>query len=136
MIWTLRIKLMRYEDEWSADIEIDSTSILEQLHYAIQEAVNFDNDHLYAFYIARNDRSRNREFFDDDDGRVYSTTLEVLFPLEAKKSLFYLFDFGDEWVFKVNKTQKRPHDPQEGVVYPRVVAEVGTKPEQYPGFDE
>ncbi len=138
MIWTLRIKLMRHEDEWSADIEIDSMSTLEDLHYAIQNAVKFDNDHLYAFYIARNDRSRSRgrEVFDDDDGRVYSTNLEMLFPLEAKKSLFYLFDFGDEWVFKVNKTQKRPHDPQEDVAYPRVVAEVGTKPKQYPGFDE
>ena len=67
MIWTMRIRLMRHEDEWSADIEIDSTSILEQLHYAIQGAVNFDNDHMYAFYIARNDRSRDREFFDDED---------------------------------------------------------------------
>ena len=66
MIWTLRTKLLRYEDEWSADIEIDSSSTLEELHYAIQKAVNFDNDHLCAFYIARSDSSRNREFLDDD----------------------------------------------------------------------
>ena len=135
MIWTLRTKLLRYEDEWSADIEIDPTSALEQLHFAIQEAVDFDNDHLYAFYIARSDRSRDREFLDDDNGRVYSTTLDDLFPLTPKKSLFYLFDFGDEWVFEVTKTRKSPHDPQNGVVYPRVVGEVGTKPVQYPGFE-
>lgn len=131
MIWTLRIKLLRYEDEWSADIEIDSASTLEQLHYAIQKAVHFDNDHLYAFYVARNDRSRDREFFDDDNGRIFSTTLSALFPLPPKKTLFYLFDFGDEWAFKVTKTQKRPHDPQQRVVYPRVVNELGKKPVQY-----
>ena len=131
MIWTLRLKLLRYEDEWAADIEIDSMSTLEQLHYAIQGAANFDNDHLYAFYIARNDRSRDREFFDDEDGRVFSMTLNDLFPLPPRKTLFYLFDFGDEWVFKVTKTQKRPHDPQQGVVYPMVVKEVGEKPVQY-----
>lgn len=136
MIWTLRTKLLRCEDEWSADIEIDSASTLDELHYAIQKAVDFDNDHLYAFYLARNDRSRDREFFDDDNGRIFSTTLNDLFPLPPKKSLFYLFDFGDEWVFKITKTRKPPHDPQEGVVYPRVVGEVGTKPVQYPGYDE
>jgi Plasmid pRiA4b ORF-3-like protein len=136
MIWTLRIKLLRCEDEWSADIEIDPTSTLEQLHYAIQKAVNFDNDHLYAFYTARSERNRNREVFDEGNERVYDTTLEALFPLEIRKSLFYLFDYGDEWMFKVIKTQKRPHDPKEGVVYPRVAAEAGTKPVQYPGHDE
>lgn len=136
MIWTLRIKLLRYEDEWSADIEIDSRATLEELHDAIQEAVNFDNDHLYAFYIAKGERSRDRESYDDDNGRIYSTTLGDLFPLETRKSLFYLFDFGDEWLFKVTRSQKRPHDPQTGVVYPRVVGEVGTKPVQYPEFDE
>ncbi len=135
MIWTLRVKLLHYEDGWSADIEIDPTSTLDQLHYAIQKAVEFDNDHLYAFHIARNYRSRNREDFDDDDGRVYTTSLDALFPLQPRKSLFYLFDFGDEWKFKVTRSRKRPHDPQEGVAYPRVVAEAGTKPEQYPDYE-
>ena len=136
MIWTLRTKLLRCEDDWSADIEIDATSTLEQLHYAIQKAVDFDNDHMYAFFIARSDSSRNRDYYDDDDGRIYSTTLDGLFPLAPRTSLFYLFDFGDEWLFKVTRTQRRPHDPEEGVVYPRVVKEVGTKPEQYPGYEE
>ncbi len=135
MIWTLRTKLLRCEDEWSADIEIDSASALEDLHYVIQKAVGFDNDHLYAFYIARGERSRKREFFDGDDGRIYSTSLDALFPLQPRQSLFYLFDFGDEWLFKVTLTRRRPHDAREGVVYPRVVAEAGTKPEQYPGYE-
>ena len=126
---------MRHEGEWSADIEIDASSTLEELHYAIQKAVNFDNDHLYAFYVARSDSSRDREWFDDDNGGLYSTELDGMFPLEPRKSLFYLFDFGDAWVFKITKTRKRPHDPPEGVVYPRVVGEVGTKPVQYPGHE-
>jgi len=134
MIWTFRIKLMGCEDEWSVHIEIDSSSTLEQLHHAIQKAVNFDNDHLYAFYIAKTDRGGRRQFFDDDNGQVFSMTLADVFPLEPRKSFFYLFDFGDEWVFRVTKTQKRPHDPLEGVDYPRAIREVGTKPVQYPGY--
>lgn len=132
MILTLRTKLSRSTDGWSADIEIDSTSTLEQLHYAIQDAVAFDNDHLYAFFIARTDRSGERDYLDDENGRIFSTTLEKLYPLPPKKSFFYLFDFGDTWIFRVTLSRKRPHDPQEGVVYPRVVAEKGTTPEQYP----
>ncbi len=134
MIWTLRTKLARDDTGWSTDIEIDSTSTLDELHFAIQEAVDFDNDHLYAFYIARNERSGGQELMDDENGRVFTTTLEDLFPIENKKSLFYWFDFGDDWKFKIMKARKAPHDPQQGVVYPRVVAEVGTKPEQYPDY--
>ena len=136
MIWTLRTKLPYYEEGWSADIEIESTFTLEQLHYAIQKAVDFDNDHMYAFFIARGNRSRDREYLDDDNGRVYTTTLAALFPLPPRKSLFYLFDFGDEWLFTVTRTRLRPHEPQEGVDYPRVVKEVGAKPEQYPDYEE
>lgn len=136
MIWTIRTKLQQTVEEWSADIEIDSSSTLEQLHFAIQDAVDFDNDHLFTFYVARTDRSRNRKFLDDGDGQLDDTTLNELFPLETRKSLFYWFDFGDDWIFQVTKTRKSPHDPQQGVVYPRVVAEEGMKPVQYPGFDE
>ena len=136
MIWTLRTTLQCDEGEWSADIEIEAASTLEQLHFAIQDAVDFDNDHMYAFFIARTDRSRDRDMFDDENERLYTTQLDELFPLPPGKSLFYLFDYGDNWLFKVTKTRKSAHDPQDGVVYPRVVEEVGTKPEQYPMCDE
>ena len=39
------------EEGWEATIEIESSSTLEDLHFAIQSAVGFDNDHLYEFYI-------------------------------------------------------------------------------------
>ena len=136
MIWTLRTTLQCHEGEWSADIEIDSASTLEELHFAIQEAVDFDNDHMYAFFIARTERSRDRDVFDDENERLYTTELDEVFPLPKGKSFFYLFDFGDDWLFKVTKTRKSAHEPQDGVVYPRVVEEVGTKPEQYPMYEE
>ncbi|HRA89157.1 MAG TPA: hypothetical protein PK992_13830 [Planctomycetaceae bacterium] len=134
MIWTLRIKLMRHEDPWSADIEIESSTTLDELHLVIQSAVGFDNDHMYEFSIARNERARTRDVFDDENGELYSTAIESIFPLEPKKSLYYLFDYGDSWYFKITKTQKRIHEPKEKVKYPRIVSETGTKPIQYPNF--
>ena len=71
MIITLKITLIRasyYKNGWSADIEIDESSTLEDLHYAIQDSVEFDNDHLYCFLVSRTDRSRSRTMFDDEHG--------------------------------------------------------------------
>ncbi len=139
MIITLKITLIRgmyCKGDWSANIELDESATLEDLHDAIQDAVDFENDHLYCFFLSRTDRSRSREFFDDENGLIFSKTLKDLFPLPNKQCLFYLFDWGDEWVFKISSSRKRPHEPVKRVKYPRVESESGIKPVQYPGDEE
>jgi len=135
MVWTLEIKVYARED-WKAVIEIDSKSTLEELHFIIQDAVEFDNDHMYEFYISRTERSQNRVSYDDENEGIYETTLDDLFPLEKGNKLFYLFDYGDSWLFKILKSRKKPHEPENGKIYPKIVKEVGIKPEQYPDWDE
>ena len=139
MILTLKVKLiggMNAKGDWQGVIEIDADDTLEDLHFAIQKAVNFDNDHMYEFRIGRTERSRDREVFDDETGNVYEQTIGGLYPLPDKKSLYYLFDYGDDWFFKIVKTQKTYPEPQPDVSYPRLVQETGDKPEQYPAWDE
>jgi len=134
MITTLKITLLRgrfCEGEWSVNIELDGSATLDDLHYAIQKAVHFDNDHQYCFYLSRTDRSRNREYFNNENELIFTQTIKDLFPLPSKQSLFYFFDWGDDWVFKVSSSRKRPHDPVEGLAYPRVESESGIKPVQY-----
>ncbi len=63
-------------------------------------------------------------------------TVKSLFPLPKKKSLFYLFDWGDEWVFKISLLRKRPHLPEAGISYPRVESETCTRPVQYPSDED
>ncbi len=61
MIVTLKISLgfgLYAKEGWQCVMEIDSASTLEDLHLAIQYAVNFENDHLYEFYISRTARGR------------------------------------------------------------------------------
>ena len=123
---------MYAKEAWSANIELDQLSTLEELHEAIQEAVNFDDEHLYSYFVARADTAGKREYFDDDNGLVFSKTLKDMFPLPRDRSLFYLFDWGDEWVFKIALSRKRPHEPVNGLEYPRVVSESGARPVQYP----
>lgn len=139
MIITLKVTLVRglyAEHAWSAEIELDDSSTLDALHDGIQNAVSFDNDHHYCFYRSRTDRSQPREYFDDENGLVWETKLADMFPLPPKRSLFYLFDWGDEWVFKISPSRKKPHEGQKGKKYPRVASESGTKPMQYPDADE
>ncbi|MGN6546695.1 MAG: IS1096 element passenger TnpR family protein [Aureliella sp.] len=138
MIITIKVAVVRgmyCEADWSATIELDEDTTLEDLHFVIQDAVGFDEDHLYCFFLSRTDRSRDRKYFDDDNGLIYDTTLKNLFPLPDKRSLYYLFDWGDNWIFKISLSRKRPHEPVQGVEYPRVVQETGVRPEQYPSED-
>ena len=75
MIWTLKVELLfgaYAEDKWDGLIEIESSSTLEELHFAIIDAVNFENDHLYEFYVSRTERSRDRLRFDEESGK-YTT---------------------------------------------------------------
>ena len=45
-----------------------------------------------------------------------------VWPLPSGLKLFYLFDFGDNWLFQINKTQHEDKDLQPDVSYPRVIA--------------
>ncbi len=143
MIWTFKIKLASSpltDQPWSADIEIDSSATLEDLHLAVQDAVEFGNDHLYEFYISKTESSYNPSairFDEEGEGFDYTTlTLENLYPLETGKNLYYLFDFGDDWLFKISKSRKKPQEPQLGISYPRRISEKGVRPEQYPPYDD
>lgn len=139
MIWTLRVHLVfaPYATEKCVrDLEMESSATLYDVHMAIQDAVDFDNDHLYEFFIAKSDTSRDRLRFDDENGRIYTTTLEDLYPLEKGKKLYYLFDYGDNWLFRIAKSRKKPHPPEEGEKYPKLVEAIGDDPEQYPDWDE
>jgi hypothetical protein len=160
MIWTLQIKLLagRWANKpWAATIALDASSTLEDLHYIIQQAVDFDNDHLYGFFVARTPRSRDRvrydcnyenddedegedksegedeseEYDDNGDDRLYTTTLESLFPLPKDRKLFYQFDYGDDWIFQISRTRNKPFEAEPGIDYPRLIGESGEKPRQY-----
>lgn len=139
MIWTIKIELIfgiYANEDWEVIVEVDSTSTLEDLHFIIQDAVEFDCDHMYEFYISRTERSRDRIRFDDENEKIYSTSLEDIYPLEKNRKFYYLFDYGDHWLFKISKTRKAAMNPENSKKYPCLVQEKGKVPEQYPDWDE
>ena len=139
MIIILKVKLLVGTDtnrKWEGVIEIQTSSMLEDFHFAIQNALGFDNDHLYEFFIARTERSRERLSFDDENGELCNTTIGSLYPLPVGQHLYYLFDYGDNWLFKITKSKKIPQNTDTLVTYPRLIHETGERPEQYPEWEE
>ena len=179
-------------------IEMRADQTLEELHFAIQRAYEWDCDHLYSFFMSGKAWDESTEYrlpegvapwgepVDDDDeeeeeeeedwpeptpeereqalralfgetdmtleemqaqmdafweeilaeeyegpGNVQTTTLGEL-DLQPKQEFLYLFDYGDEWRFKVRVYAINPDAP-EGK-YPRIVESVGEAPEQYPDW--
>ena len=116
---------------------------LYKLAEAIVSAFGFDFDHAFGFYggdpFARRRSQPRYELFADigeaDPGvlGVKKTKVAEAFPAMGR-SLVFLFDYGDEWRFRV--TLKAKGQKLAKTRYPRIVASKGEAPEQYPDPDE
>ena len=144
MILALKIKLLSgacATSKWEGVIEMDSSSSLEDLHLAIQSTLNFDNDHLYEFFTAKSETSRQRVTFDDENGGLYERTVESLYPLPKGHHLYYLFDYGDDWLFSISRAKAVvatavAEEPEIDPIFPRLIFENGERPEQYPSMED
>lgn len=126
-------------------IELRSEDTLEDLHLAIQDAFEWDNDHLYSFFM-------NGELYDDRfrfqcpleltmpspfEEETFPSTYETVIGklgLTLKHTFLYFFDYGDSHQFNVEVVDIRSNaGPGK---YPRVVDQKGEVPEQYPSYDD
>ena len=93
------------------------------------------SDNLTGRY---HDADERYELFADmgeaDEGvkGVRRTKVSTTFP-QVGKTMLFLFDYGDEWRFKVELIGL---GRKEKAVYPRVLKRVGEAPAQYPGLEE
>jgi len=107
----------------------------EDLHLSIQQAFEFDNDHLYAFFLDGKRWSRhmiNAPLCDEPPFACDVLIGEA--GLRVKQNILYLFDFGDEWKFNV--TLLSIDDGEEVPESPIITKSVGKPPEQYPSYDD
>ncbi|WP_247886779.1 plasmid pRiA4b ORF-3 family protein [Azospirillum sp. SYSU D00513] len=133
----LRPKLYR-------DIEIPSDRSLHDLAAAIIRAYGFDLDHAFGFFPKLTGniftaKPRYELFADMAEGEaedslsVNKTTVAQAFP-KVGKAMTFLFDYGDEWRFRVEVLARGEREPRKR--YPKVIASVGKAPPQYPDPDE
>jgi hypothetical protein len=126
----------QFRDIWRR-IELRGDQTLHDLHLAIQQAFDFNNDHLYAFFLS------NRAW---DSASEYASPFsdgerDALYPLASlqlspRKRFLYLFDYGDEWHFSVTLEMITLSGVQKRTRYPRTTEKHGEAPPQYPDFDE
>ena len=69
-----------------------------------------------------------------EPGDAATTTLDSL-ALHKGQKFLYLFDYGDEWRFKVKVHAINPAAPEDRD-YPVLVEAIGDSPPQYPDWDE
>lgn len=111
-------------------IEMAAKHNLHEMHLIIQKAFDFDDDHLYCFFMDNQKWSYDRYASPLDDEGPYAdeVTLGKL-GLFSGKTFLYLFDYGDEWNFKVEVEEINPNKPLP--LIPQIVAKRGTAPDQY-----
>jgi tetratricopeptide (TPR) repeat protein len=111
----------------SRTMQVRGDQTLDDLHGAINDAFNRDDDHLYGFFLPEGrDKQGGKELM---AGALLSSL-----NLRAGKVFRYHFDFGDDWIHDVKVTAVG--EPDAGEKYPKVIHSVGECPPQYPDMDE
>jgi hypothetical protein len=151
-IYTVRVRILGgYFAPESAnavwrEIEIAANQTLEELGNAIPLAFDFDDPHLWSFFLSGRARDHESEYalYSEPDlfggPRVRAARRALIrdtpWPgASGKKEFLFLFDYGDEWHFGVKLLRQSP-TVEAGARYPRVVAQQGEAPPQYPDPDE
>jgi hypothetical protein len=138
-------------------IEVLGSQTLDDLHMAIQEAFDFDADHLYSFFMSGKawDDSDFEYYHPEADGgplenrvrtilslirgsqpkpRLPATRVRIeSLNLKPKQKFLYLFDYGDEWQFEVEFLKE---GSSEEALYPRIVDSRGEASQQYSDYEE
>lgn len=136
-IATVKIRLSGsgYEQlKWSRTVEVPDDITFYDLHCIIQDLLNFDNDHMYEFFGGPRWNKRalaiGAAATPDDPGQYDRMMLFDILPLEDKLKLFYIFDFGDSWIFSISCVRGRK-PIHKNAKYPRVVEKIGRALRQY-----
>lgn len=126
---TYTFKVSLWNGVWRR-IEMKATHTLSDLHMAIQEAFDFDNDHLYAFYMDNkrfSDNCFNASYMDEGP---YAEDAELgLLDIVKGQEFLYLFDFGHEWRFTIKFEKVDPKTSENE--RPTIIEKRGDAPDQY-----
>lgn len=131
-------------------IAVRNDQTLVDLHGALQAAFDWDDDHLYSFWLSGKFWER------DGTEHTHPVALELdpfagwdlpiakperksaqrrldRLRLTRGQRIAYLFDFGDEWRVLLTLRQITADD---GGPYPRLLESVGDAPPQYPDYED
>ena len=126
----------------SRTIQIRGNQTLDDLHEAIFDAFNREDEHLYEFQIGGSgpmDQGARRYdhpealgdlFSDESAGDASRAKIDTL-GLKVGDIFGYWFDFGDDWWHRINVISIEDKVPPGE--FPRIIKRVGESPPQYGG---
>ena len=149
-LYIFKVALTAWKRVWRR-IAIRSDQTLDDLHAAIFDAFDREEEHLYSFYLPPSG-ARGRAVI--RDGVEYTSPLMLEEPdpfggptahnagattigslgLAAGRKLRYLFDFGDQWWHELT-VEQTDGDPGRAR-YPKILEKRGDSPPQYPDLEE
>ncbi|MHB1418561.1 MAG: plasmid pRiA4b ORF-3 family protein [Bacillota bacterium] len=116
-------------------VVLSAQHTLKDLHFIIQEAFEFDDDHLYCFFMDGKRWSKKAYYSPNDDQGPYVNKVRIWeLGLEPGQEILYFFDYGDEWCFKVLLEDKAEEGPK--LIKPMITESAGESPHQYPLWEE
>lgn len=131
----------RFDSTISRTIEIEGTDSLYDLHLEIQKSFDWDNDHLFSFFMSNRIWDKQNEYsanplgehmpssFGDISKPAGETEIGDL-SLKKGSAFKYLFDYGDEIVHNIAVVEiYRNEDPD--AVFPKLIQSIGEAPSQY-----
>ena len=137
---TLRVSL---EPKLYRDFEISGEASLYEFAQIINEVFGFDFDHMFGFYDNLKNPYKSKTAFElfadmgepsaENARGVKKSTVADAFDKDGG-TLAYLFDYGDEWIFKVKRTGATESAAAKS--YWKLVKSEGEAPEQYPDYEE
>ncbi|MEN6568262.1 MAG: plasmid pRiA4b ORF-3 family protein [Veillonellales bacterium] len=111
-------------------IQLSSRHTLHDLHKVILDAYEFDDDHLYAFFMEGKPWRGEAYWSPQNDEGPYADKIKLgSLNLEVKQKFLYLYDFGDEWTFSVQVEKIVETDAP--ALKPMILESRGEAPEQY-----
>lgn len=129
-------------------IAVRTDQTLVDVHYALQGAFDWDDDHLYSFWLKgkyweRDGSEYTHPFHASQPNplgafaagpapKSAATRLDRL-KLSKGQRIAYVFDFGDEWRVQLTLRQITAADEQP---YPRLLDSAGDAPPQYPDYED
>ena len=137
-------KFARKNKTVSRTIQIRGKQTLHDLHEAIFDAFDREEDHLYEFQVGgkgpMDEQARKfgpplpmGPFSDEAAGNASAASLDSL-GLKVGDAFGYWFDFGDDWWHQINVLGIAAKMPPGK--YPKVAQRVGQSPPQYPDGDD
>ena len=125
---------LEYKEDVIRDIEISSTSNLEELHYAIITAFELEKNELASFYMTNEDFELLQEIpllsIDEGENPMLGMNEVIISSILTKQGsqLLYVYDFMKMWRFLITLTEKK----EEIISEPKCVKSVGEMPEDAP----